>query len=160
MIRHIIALIATALAIAAIIYMARLDSKVHKWEQIQEIIKKSQMEVPVAKKPKKVIKQESEEEKQLAALKRKAGNLAAFKVSKLYRRNCASCHGVNGEGAVGPRLIGKSSEYILAQLHAFKSGKRKNYVMFGLLNNLKEEDLEKLAKEIGSFAKKMKEANQ
>jgi len=163
MIRHIIALLATALAVAAILYMANLDRKVHKWELIQEIIKKSQMEVPIAQKrvQKQMAQREekSEEEKQLQALKRKAGTLAAFQVSKLYRRNCASCHGVNGEGGVGPKLIGKSAEYILSQLHAFKTGKRKNYVMFGLLNNLKEEDLQKLAQEIGTFAQKMKEAN-
>jgi len=166
MVRHIIAIIAGALTVAAIVYMAKLDMEVEKLKKIQEIIEKSKLEVPAAKATKaipqpqeKAKEEESEEEKKLKVLKEKAGRLAAFEVSPLYRRNCASCHGVNGEGAVGPKLIGKSESEILGALMDFKSGKRKNYVMFGLLNNMKDEDLKSLAKEIGSFEEKMKEAS-
>lgn len=28
---------------------------------------------------------------------------------KLFQDNCASCHGKNGEGKIGPRLVGDSS---------------------------------------------------
>lgn len=164
MIRHIIAFIAGILTVASIIYMYRLDVEAEKLKKIQEIIEKSKLEVPT-KQVSKAIPQpeeeekESEEEKKLKVLKEKAGRLAAFEVSPLYRRNCASCHGVNGEGTVGPKLIGKSEDEILTALMDFKSGKRKNYVMFGLLNNMKDEDLKALAKEIGSFEEKLKEAS-
>ncbi|MRI58416.1 MAG: hypothetical protein C6H99_02805 [Epsilonproteobacteria bacterium] len=165
MIRHIIAAIAGALTIWAILYMAKLDAEVDRLGMIKEIIAKSQQEVKVKKQPqvqqqpKPQAKEDNEAEKKLKVLKEKAGRLSAFEVSPLYRRNCASCHGINGEGtSIAPKLIGKSSDYIYEQLLAFKSGKRKNYVMYGLLRNLDEEELKALADEIGSFAQKLKEA--
>ncbi|SMC08590.1 c-type cytochrome [Nitratiruptor tergarcus] len=162
MIRHIIAAIAAALTVWAILYMAKLDQEVNRLQMIHEIIQKSKLEVPMAKKatptqqPQKA--EESEEEKKLKVLKEKAGRMSAFEVSTTYRRNCASCHGINGEGAVGPKLIGKNKEYILQALKDFKSGKRKNYVMYGLLQQLDDKELDDLATEIGSFAQKLKEA--
>jgi cytochrome c553 len=39
-------------------------------------------------------------------------------------------------------------------LKDFKSGAKKNYVMYGLLQNLKDEELDSLAKEISEFASK------
>ena len=165
MIRHIIAIIAGALTIASIIYMANLDKEAQKLQKIKEIIEKSKLEVPVTKQqvvqptqPQK--EEESEEEKKLKVLKEKAGRMSAFEVSDLYRRNCASCHGINGEGTIGPKLIGKSKDEVINALRDFKSGKRKNYVMFGLLNNMKDEDLEKLATEIGEFEEKLKASAQ
>ncbi len=161
MIRHIIALIAAALTIWAILFMARLDSEVHRLQMIKEIIAKSKQEVPVTKKvqPQKPQKpKESEEERKLKVLKEKAGRMSAFEVSPLYRRNCASCHGINGGGVIGPKLIGKSKEYILQALKDFKSGKRKNYVMYGLLQQMDEKELESLAQEISQFAQKLQNA--
>ncbi|BCD68860.1 c-type cytochrome [Nitratiruptor sp. YY09-18] len=165
MIRHIIAAIAAALTVWAILYMAKLDREVNRLQMIHEIIQKSKLEVPMAKKavaptptqkPQKA--EESEEEKKLKVLKEKAGRMSAFEVSATYRRNCASCHGINGGGAVGPKLIGKSKEEILQALKDFKSGKRKNYVMYGLLQQLSDKELESLAAEIASFAQKLKKA--
>ncbi len=168
MIRHIIAFIAGALTLVAILYMAKLDIEAQKFKHIKEIIEKSKLEVPVSKKAqssqavsKSAVsqKKESEEEKKLKVLKEKAGRMSAFEVSPLYRRNCASCHGINGMGVIGPKLIGKSEDEIYKALMDFKSGKRKNYVMFGLLNNMSEEDLKSLAKEISSFEQKLKESS-
>ncbi|MRJ02923.1 MAG: c-type cytochrome [Epsilonproteobacteria bacterium] len=166
MVRHIIAAIAGLLAVWAIVYMAQLDREVHKLQRIHEVIEKSKLEVPVAKgqtasqQPQSAggvaQKEESEAEKKLKVLKEKAGRMSAFDVSPLYRRNCASCHGINGEGGIGPKLIGKSEEYIHQALLDFKSGKRKNYVMYGLLQNMKEEQLTQLSQEIASFAQKLK----
>ncbi len=169
MVRHIIAGIAGALTLAAILYMAKLDIEAQKLKHIQEVIEKSRLEVPMAKKQQmqqtstaqtEAKKEESEEEKKLKVLKEKAGRMSAFEVSPLYRRNCASCHGINGGGAIGPKLIGKSESEIYQALMDFKSGKRKNYVMFGLLNNMKDEDLKALAKEISEFAQKLQESKQ
>jgi cytochrome c553 len=161
--KHLIALIATALSIAAIIFMANLDKEANKFQEIQNVIAKSKQEVKISQisKPIKIedntnTQEKDENEEKLKALKEKAGNLAAFDVSPLYKRKCSSCHGVNGEGIIGPRLIGRTKEFVLNNLRDFKSGKRKNYVMFGLLNNMKDEDLVKLATEIGTFEEKMK----
>jgi len=164
MIKHIIAVLAGALMVAAIVYMAKLDIEVQKLENIKKIIEKSKMDISVAKTPvpTKSIEEaskkdeESEAEKKLKVLKEKAGRISAFEVSPLYRRNCASCHGINGEGTVGPKLIGMSEDELLQALIDFKTGKRKNYVMYGLLSNMKEEDLKSLAVEISKFDEKLK----
>ena len=165
MIRHIIAFVAAALTVWAILYMARLDSEVHRLQMIHEIIQKSKQEIPMAKRVQKVapstqpkVQKESQEEAKLKVLKQKAGRMSAFEVSAEYRRNCASCHGINGEGTIGPKLVGKSKEYILQALHDFKTGKRKNYVMYGLLQHMDEKELEKLATEISTFAQKLQKA--
>jgi len=160
--RHIIALVALVLSIAAFVFMYNLDVALNKYQKIQEVIAKSKQEVKI-KNNIQAIKQtkkeeESEEEKKIKMLKEKAGNLGAFEVSPLYKRKCSSCHGVNGEGIIGPKLVGLSKDYILKSLKDFKSGKRKNYVMFGLLNNMKESELESLANEISTFKQKLQNA--
>ncbi len=167
MIRHIIALIAAILTLWAIWYMARLDMEVHRLQMIHEIIAKSKQEVKVkqhpvtSSKPQVVTKsnEENEAQKKLKVLKEKAGRLSAIEVSPLYRRTCSSCHGINAQGTqIAPALVGKSKEYILQALHDFKTGKRKNYVMYGLLQHLDDKQLEELATEISGFAQKLKAA--
>jgi len=101
-------------------------------------------------------KKKKELDDKLSALKNKAGNMAAFKVSPLYKQKCSSCHGVNGEGIIGPKLIGESAAKIYQSLSDFKSGKRKNYVMYGLLSKMDDGQLKTLSDEIGSFAQKRK----
>jgi hypothetical protein len=167
MIRHIIAGTATLLALGAILFMMNLDSEANRFGEIAKIIDKTKMEVPTNKnsqvtKIKEPIrpdtkKQDEETQKKLKALRDRAGNAMAFKVSPLYKQKCSSCHGVNGEGIIGPKLIGLSKEKVLKDLEDFKSGKRKNYVMYGLLSKMAEEDLKTLAVEIGSFAQKAQE---
>ncbi len=175
MIRHIIAAIATLLALWAMWYMYQLDVKAERFKRIHEIIEKTKMEVKIEKQeavgtqpigePEAITeapntkKREDELDKQLRALKERAGNMAAFKVSPLYKQKCSSCHGVNGEGIIGPRLIGKSSQEIYQALVDFKTGKRKNYVMYGLLSKMDDNQLKQLADEIGSFQQKLKEAS-
>ena len=99
---------------------------------------------------------EKEDEK-LNALRDKAGNAGAFKVSKAYKSKCASCHGVNGSGfqngkpMMGPKLFGQSADTIFKDLVEFKAGRKENVVMKGLLLSLSEEDLRVFADEIGEF---------
>ncbi len=170
MIKHIIAAVAVVLALWASIYMYNLDKEVHKLSNIQRLIKKSEIKVHLVKESavKKEIQQEqksnanskknSEMDKKLQALRNKVGNIAAFKVSPLYKKNCSSCHGSTGEGIIGPKLRGRSKDYILKNLKEFKSGKRKNYVMYGLLGNLSDQQLDDLATEIGTFQAKYDKA--
>ena len=99
---------------------------------------------------------EKEDEK-LNALRDKAGSAGAFKVSQAYKSKCASCHGVNGSGfqngkpMMGPKLFGQSADAIYKHLVEFKSGRKENVVMKGLLIPLNEEDLRAFADEIGEF---------
>ena len=175
MIRNIIAAVAVILAVWASVYMYTLDREAHKFQRISELIKSTAMEDtklsgvqthPETSTPKEETKspakgkEEDELAQKLKALKEKAGNLAAFKTSPLYKKSCASCHGNIGEGIIGTKLLGKSKEEILTALHDFKSGKRKNYVMYGLLGNMSDQQLDDLATEIATFQQKLDEATQ
>lgn len=174
MIRHIIAAITTILALWAMFLVYQSDKEVNKLEEIHKMIAKTEIKVNLDTSTKPIVQektgeaqsknidQEQEKKKKeldekLQALKNKAGNVAAFKVSPLYKQKCSSCHGVNGEGIIGPKLIGDSSEKIYQALQDFKSGKRKNYVMYGLLSKMDEDQLKQLADEIGTFEQKMQE---
>ena len=170
MIKHIIALIAALLAAGAFWYMAKLDSEANRFENIAKLIEKTKMEkVKVANTVQPIQqeqtnqesiqqkkKEEDETAKKLKALKDRAGNVMAFKVSPLYKTKCSSCHGVNGEGIIGPKLVGMSEDKIYQALVDFKSGKRKNYVMYGLLSKMSDDQLKSLSEEISTFADKMK----
>ncbi len=172
--KHIIAAAVTLLALGAMFKIYQSDQEVHKLEEIQRMIAKTQIKVhldntvqPVVSQEQKVQvsdadiakaqeKKKKELESKLQALKNKAGNMAAFDVSPLYKQKCASCHGVNGEGIIGPKLIGKSAEEVYSALTDFKSGKRKNYVMYGLLSKMDDSQLKTLSDEIGGFEAKLK----
>jgi len=97
------------------------------------------------------------ENDKLNALRDKAGNAGAFAVSNEYKRKCASCHGVNGSGfqngkpMMGPKIYGQSAEKLYKYLVEFKSGRKENVVMKGLLLPMNDEDLKRFADEIGEF---------
>jgi len=175
MIKHIIAAVVTAVALWAMFLVYQSDREVNKIEEINKMIKKSQIKVNLGNTQavvqqssttaapsresveKEQAKKKKELDEKLQALKNKAGNVAAFKVSSLYKQKCSSCHGVNGEGIIGPKLLGHSSEKVHQALTDFKSGKRKNYVMYGLLSKMNEEQLQQLSDEIGTFEQKLQE---
>ena len=102
------------------------------------------------------------EDEALSALRDKAGNAGAFKVSQEYKSKCSSCHGANGSGfqngkaMMGPKLIGQTAEILYKDLIDFKAGRKENMVMKGLLIQLSEEDLKRLADEIGEFPARAK----
>jgi len=107
-----------------------------------------------------VPEEKSDREKEheaLSALRDKAGNAGAFKVSQEYKSKCSSCHGVNGSGfqngkaMMGPKLFGQDAETIYKDLVDFKAGRKENMIMKGLLLKLEEPDLRRLADEIGEF---------
>ena len=59
---------------------------------------------------------------------------------------CAPCHGANGQGvAPNPPLAGKSEAQLIQALKDFKSGKRDNAVMKGMVSALSDQDMENLA---------------
>lgn len=172
--KHLIAAIATILALGSAYLVYQSDIEVNKLHFVQKTIAKSEVKVHlgnstitpiVNKQPAQATdeevaqaqaKKKKELDDKLNALKEKAGNMAAFKVSPLYKQKCSSCHGVNGGGIIGPKLIGQDAQAVLKDLREFKSGARKNYVMYGLLNKMTDEQLKTLADEIGTFADKLK----
>lgn len=97
------------------------------------------------------------ENDKLNALRDKAGNAGAFAVSNEYKRKCASCHGANGSGfqngkpMMGPKIFGQTAEKLYKDLVEFKSGRKENVVMKGLLLPMNDEDLKRFADEIGEF---------
>jgi cytochrome c553 len=60
---------------------------------------------------------------------------------------CLACHTADGSrGApANPIIAGQHPEYLVKQLQEFKSGKRKNAVMQGMVAALSEEDMKHLA---------------
>jgi len=168
--RHIIAIVATLLVAWATVYMVNLDKEVNKLDNISKLIESTAMEDSKIKvqthtngdsqptTTQSSTKEDDEIAQKIKMLKEKAGNLSAFTTSTLYKKSCASCHGNIGQGIIGPKLIGRDKTYILNALKDFKSGKRTNYVMYGLLSNLDESQLEELASEIATFKAKLDEA--
>jgi mono/diheme cytochrome c family protein len=181
MIRHILAALGLVVTLGTFWHLISIDKEIDALGKVDEIFRKSELLVELGKKsansgqltqggsaPLAPIdsssglvedNKKSETEDKLKALKEKAGNIGGFKVSILYKSKCSSCHGYNGEGGVGPKLIGHTEEKVLTMLTDFKSGSKKNYVMYGLLQNLSDEDLKTLAKEIGEFAQKAEALN-
>ena len=113
----------------------------------------------------KVTNEKSDREKEseeLNSLREKAGNIGGFKVSDEYKSKCSSCHGVDGSGMqygkklMGPKIFGQSEEEIYKKLDDFKSGRKENMIMKGLLMHLSQDDLKRFAKEIGEFPARAK----
>ena len=73
-----------------------------------------------------------------------AGDAAAGEAKSAM---CAACHMPDGNSVVGefPKLAGQHAEYIVKQLTEFKSMKRKNDIMFGMVAALSEEDMADIA---------------
>ena len=76
--------------------------------------------------------------------------------SNLYKRGlaatCANCHGTDGKGVVDggmPLINNLTSEQMLAQLKAFKSGAREGTIMPQLAKGYSDEQLETIANQLG-----------
>jgi cytochrome c553 len=87
-----------------------------------------------------------------------SGNVLAQNAdaSKLYKRGlaatCANCHGTDGKGVVDggmPLINNLTSEQMLAQLKAFKSGAREGTIMPQLAKGYSDEQLEIIANQLG-----------
>ena len=68
-------------------------------------------------------------------------DLAKGKAS--YEAVCAACHGADGNSTIvlNPKLAHQQPEYLLKQLHDFKSEKRADPVMKGFASMLSEEEM-------------------
>jgi len=72
-----------------------------------------------------------------------AGDAAAGKAKSAL---CLGCHGANGQGVPpNPALIGKSEDQLAQAMQDYKSGKRDNAVMKGMMAALTDQDIANLA---------------
>ena len=62
--------------------------------------------------------------------------------------SCASCHGGNGEGGIGPKLQGQSASYIKGRLTAYKNKEkvgRQSVMMWSQASLLSDADINDLS---------------
>jgi len=73
-----------------------------------------------------------------------SGNAEAGKAKST---TCAACHGADGNSvtALFPKLAGQQKDYLFHSLKAYKSGKRKNSIMAGQVQNLTLTDMADLS---------------
>lgn len=84
-----------------------------------------------------------------------ADDKAAAKVAKpdlakgeaSFATVCAACHGPDGNSMIpaNPKLAQQHPEYLFKQLKEFKSGKRANAIMSGMVATLSEDDMRNIA---------------
>ena len=75
-----------------------------------------------------------------------APNLTPLGVRALAA-NCAACHGTNGNSVGGavPGLAGANKEYFVAQMKAFKEGKREATVMHQIAKGYSDAEIAAIA---------------
>lgn len=73
-----------------------------------------------------------------------AGDPAAGKAKSAV---CAACHNADGNSTIAqnPNLAGQGADYMLKQLHDFKSGARVNAIMVGMVAPLSDQDMADLS---------------
>ena len=64
-----------------------------------------------------------------------------------YTAVCAACHGADGNSGTpeNPKLAGQHPQYLVKQLQEFKSGKRNNAVMKGMVSTLSDDDMRNIS---------------
>ncbi len=69
-----------------------------------------------------------------------------------YTAVCAACHGADGNSGspANPKLAQQHPDYSVKQLQEFKSGKRANAIMSGMVAALSEDDMKNIAAYVGS----------
>ena len=83
--------------------------------------------------------------------------LMVGELSQHFRVKCSACHSDYANGVVGPSLLAKTSDEIFNTIADFKSGKKSNPLMDGLIDHMSDEEIRELADEIYAFNKKLKE---
>lgn len=70
-----------------------------------------------------------------------------YEAGKAKSTTCAACHGADGVSTIGsfPKLAGQHRDYLYHALKDYKSGKRKNPLMAGQVQNLSDADMMDLA---------------
>jgi cytochrome c553 len=83
--------------------------------------------------------------------------LLVGELSKHFRVKCSACHSDYANGVIGPSLLTKTSDDIFNAIADFKSGKKSNPLMDGLISQMDDKEIRELADEIYTFNQKLKE---
>ena len=71
-----------------------------------------------------------------------------FGAGKNKYASCTACHGVKGQGGVGPKLQGQKSEVVVKKLTAYKNKEKvgpQSQMMWGLAAAMSEADIKNIA---------------
>ncbi|TLP40855.1 c-type cytochrome [Arcobacter arenosus] len=79
------------------------------------------------------------------------------RLSKEFIVKCSACHNDYANGIIGPSLLDKDDKFIYESILKFKNNKDANVLMTGLVNQMNEETIKRIAKEIFEFNKQVKE---
>jgi len=83
--------------------------------------------------------------------------LLVGELSQHFRVKCSACHSDYANGVIGPSLLSKTSDEIFTAISDFKSGKKSNPLMDGLIDHMDDKEIRELADEIYNFNQKLKE---
>lgn len=159
--QHFIFLATLLMGVGTSAYVLKTDIEVDTLGKISSLIDDSIVKIPTitemsepTKEQKEAIikereKQKKEQELKIKALEKRAGSAGKFKVSTMYKSNCAPCHGVNGEGNIGSKLVGLSKDELLKKTLDLKTEEEEMHI--AVIEHLSDEDMEKLAEEISHF---------
>lgn len=85
----------------------------------------------------------------------KGGNVQVAQVEELPGKalyaGCIACHGAQGSGGIGPTLAGKSHEYIMGRLMAYKAGEKigpQSNMMWSQASMLSEKEIHQVTEYI------------
>jgi len=82
-------------------------------------------------------------------------SMLVSELSKDFIIKCSACHNDYANGLIGPSLLGKDQTVILKKINKFKNDKTANVLMYDLLNNMTEDEINKIALEISNFNKEI-----
>ena len=83
-------------------------------------------------------------------------SLLVKKLSKEFIVKCSACHNDYANGIIGPSLLDKDSDFIFNSIMKFKGDENANVLMTGLVNQMSEKDIRRIANEIFEFNKKIR----
>ena len=84
-------------------------------------------------------------------------SLLVKSLSKDFIVKCSACHNDYANGIIGPSLLNKDADSIYKSIYKFKNNKDANVLMTGLVNQMSEEEIRKIANEIYEFNKQIRE---
>lgn len=77
----------------------------------------------------------------------KAAKPDLAKGEAIFSQACVACHAADGNSGIpaNPKLAQQHPEYLMKQLHEYKSGKRANAVMSGMVAALSDDDMRNIS---------------
>lgn len=163
--QHSVFLATLFIGIVASAYILKTDMEVDTLGKISALVDASKIKEPAIIEVQEVTQAQKQEQKEaiikeredqrkeqelkIKALEKRAGSAGKFKVSSMYKSSCAPCHGVSGEGNIGPKLIGLSKDILLKKVLEYKVNEEEMHI--AVFEYLSDEDIEELAQEISIF---------